>query len=248
MIERFLRHLWMERGLSKNTLQAYRRDLNAFEQWLLTNGHTLEKLNQSQVKGYLVYRATQSISSRSNARGLSAIRSFCRFGLEESIYSEDPSFDVELPKFGRSLPKFISEADVERLLAAPDVETLLGLRDRTMFELLYACGLRVSELVGMEVSHLNLNQGLVRIIGKGNKERLVPCGEEAYDWLVLYLKSGRPALLADKQSAALFPSRRGQKNDPTNLLAPYKAPRSERRTRTRFVATHVTSCICYTLG
>lgn len=210
LIEKFLRHLWAERGLSQNTLQAYRRDLSAFESWLTEGKCSLEKLDAEQLKRYLAYRSEQSFSARSNARALSAIRGFCRFGLETELYSQDPSFDIEAPQFGRSLPKFLSEADVDLLLATPDVETMLGLRDRTMLELLYACGLRVSELVGMEVSHLNLNQGLVRIVGKGGKERLIPCGEEALDWLLRYLKVGRPELLAGKQSNALFPSKRGQ--------------------------------------
>ncbi len=211
LIEQFLRHCWSERGLSKNTLDAYKRDLVAFESWLKTVHGSFEKLETKQIRAYLAYRTEQSLSARSNARALSVIRGFCRFGIEIELYHQDPSFGIEMPRIGRPLPKFLSEEDVELLLAAPDVETLLGLRDRTMLELLYACGLRVSELVGMEVSHLNLNQGLVRIIGKGGKERLIPCGEEAMDWLALYLKQGRAGLLGVKQSHALFPSQRGQK-------------------------------------
>lgn len=210
LIEKFLRHLLVEKGLSQNTLQAYRRDLKVFETWLLEENRSLETLDSRGLKDYLAYRSEQSFSPRSNARALSAIRSLCRFGVETELYSRDPSFDIKTPQVGRSLPKFLSEDEVDRLLATPDVETALGLRDRTMLELLYACGLRVSELVGMEVTHLNLNQGLVRVIGKGSKERLIPCGEEALDWLSLYLKNGRPDLLAGKQSHALFPSKRGQ--------------------------------------
>ena len=210
LIEQFLRHLWSERGLSKNTLDAYRTDLSSLERWLVADRGSLEKLHSEQLKSYLGYRAEQSYSPRSNARALSSIRSFCHYGLELEWFSADPSFDIDMPRIGRPLPKPVSEAEVELLLAAPDVETLLGLRDRAMLELLYACGLRVSELVGMEVAHFNLNQGLVRVVGKGGKERLIPCGEEAFDWLVLYLKKGRPSLLGDKQSQALFPSKRGQ--------------------------------------
>ena len=210
VIESYLDALWMEKGLSDNTLMSYRRDLRQFADWL-ADKHSLELLQaeNSHLLAYLGWRIEQGRSARSTARFLSCIRGFFRYQLREGSLSEDPSLDVDSPKLGRPLPKSISEAEVEALLAAPDAEDALELRDRSMLELLYACGLRVSELVGLTLSQVGLNQGIVRIVGKGGKERLVPMGEEALDWLERYLRSARMDLLGSKSSDVVFPSRRG---------------------------------------
>ncbi|MEE3157664.1 MAG: site-specific tyrosine recombinase XerD, partial [Pseudomonadota bacterium] len=165
---------------------------------------------RADLMAYLGWRLAAGYQARSSARMLSCVRSFYRYLLRQQLISEDPTRDVAMPKLGRPLPKSLSEADVERLLAAPDTEDSLGLRDRCMLEVLYATGLRVSELVGLRLDQLNLRQGVVRVTGKGSKERLVPLGEEAMSWLEQYLHSARIQLLAGKPSDVLFPSRLGQ--------------------------------------
>jgi len=168
----------MERGLSDNTLAAYRRDLSLFENWLEEqHSPALLRADASHLQGFLGYKLRAGASPRSSARFLSAARSFYRWALREGLIAEDPTLRIESPKQGRPLPKSLSEADVDRLLAAPNLDVAIEFRDRTMLELLYACGLRVSELVGLRIDQLGLNQGIVRVTGKGGKERLVPMGQ-----------------------------------------------------------------------
>ena len=201
----------MERGLSENTLAAYRRDLSLYDEWL--GEQTAESLltaGSSQIQSYLGLKLRQGASPRSSARFLSAARSFYRWALREGHIVEDPTLRIESPKQGRPLPKSLSETDVERLLGAPDLELALEFRDRTMLEMLYACGLRVSELVGLQVEQVGLNQGIVRVLGKGGKERLVPMGEEALDWLAQYMRGPRIELLKGQSSNVLFPSNRSR--------------------------------------
>ena len=209
-IEGYIDALWMEKGLSDNTLSAYRRDLSHFESWLGERERGgLMQSRDSDLMDYLGWRLQQGRSPRSTARFLSCVRGFYRYQVREGRLESDPSLDVESPRLGRPLPKSLSEADVESLLAAPGLDDPVEFRDRTMLELLYASGLRVSELVGLTLAQLGLNQGVVRIIGKGGKERLVPVGEEALEWLQRYLARARPELLGARHSDAVFPSRRG---------------------------------------
>lgn len=209
LVERFLDALWMERGLSRNTLAAYRADLKALSQWLSANGEApLAAASRADLMAFLAERARRNTSPRSAARMVSTFRRFYRYLYREGVLSEDPSARLEAPRLGRTLPRTLTEAEVEALLAAPDVSDSLGLRDRTMFEVLYATGLRVSELVGLHLPQLNLRQGVLRVSGKGDKERLVPVGEAALTWLERYLSQARPALLAGAHSEVLFPSQR----------------------------------------
>ena len=184
IIAYYLDQVWMEKGLSQNTLESYRRDLEQFAGWLGQQGSDLFHASSFQVQGYLAWRHEQKLSSRSTARFLSCLRGFYRMQIREGKLNENPLSLVENPKLARALPKSLAESDVENLLAAPDVDDPLGLRDRTMLEVLYACGLRVSELVGLSISQVNLRQNVVRVMGKGSKERLVPMGEEAAAALV----------------------------------------------------------------
>jgi integrase/recombinase XerD len=208
LIRRFLDHLWVEFGLADNTVVAYRADLAHFRLFLVTRTQTLAAVAEADLYAYLASCARGS--SRTTARRLSALRRFYRYLLRERAITTDPTASVDGPRIGRPLPHSLSEADVDALLAAPDVATPLGLRDRTMLELLYATGLRVSELVGMRSGDLNLAQGVVRIIGKGDKERLVPVGEVALDWLSRWFDEGRPAILHGQLTDAVFPTSRGE--------------------------------------
>ena len=207
LIASFLDMLWMERGISENTLSAYRSDLLAFAGWLNSKGIDLQQAQDADLRAYL--GSIQNSSARTMARRLSSLRRFYRYQINEGLMHHDPSAQVESPRLGRPLPKSITESDVEALLDAPDVETDLGLRDRTMLEVLYATGLRVSELVTLTLPQLNQRQGLLRVTGKGNKERLVPLGVESLDWLQRYLKDSRPNIVRNRAVDAIFPSRRG---------------------------------------
>ncbi len=212
IIDVFLDALWMERGLSENTLSAYRRDLQQFEDWLeqWPEPCNLLEISADDIRSYLDARYKRRISARSNARLISSLRNFYRYLYREQHIHADPTLLIDSPQQGRSLPKSLSEADVEALLAAPDTTTVLGLRDRCMLEVLYACGLRVSELTGLALAGVNLRQGVLRIDGKGDKQRLVPLGEEASDWLEKYRAEARPRLLTKGPCEILFVSRRGQ--------------------------------------
>lgn len=210
LVERFLDALWMESGLSDNTLASYRRDLFALVAWLHKQGLSLLALERSQLLDYLAFRLREGYKPASTARFLSCARRFYRYLMRESLISIDPTLRVDNPKRSRRLPDTLTESEVEALLAAPEVSDVIGLRDRAMLEILYACGLRVSELVGLRLHQINLQQGVVRVVGKGNKERLVPLGEEAMDWLLRYVKEARPALVEGNQTDVVFPSNRGQ--------------------------------------
>ncbi len=209
-IEQFADALWMERGLSDNSLKAYQTDLRKLAAWLRKNqNRQLLSARRADLLAYLAALAQSGRKPRSSARVLSSIRQFYQHALRQKWLMEDPSARIEAPKLGRPLPKTLTEAEVEALLAAPDVDTPEGHRDRTMLEVLYATGLRVSELVDLRPEQLSLNQGLVRVVGKGGKERLVPLGEEALSWLNDFNRGGRVLLLGGRPCNHLFPTRRG---------------------------------------
>lgn len=210
IIERFVDGLWMERGLSDNTLQAYRRDIEALRNWAQARKLVLLRLDSADLLAYLASLQARGLKARSTARALSSLRSFYQWLLRENRLQEDPTLLLDAPKLGRKLPDSLSEEDVERLLAAPDISLAIELRDRAMLEVLYACGLRVTELVSLQLAQINTQQGVIRITGKGGKERQVPMGEEALWWYERYLRHGRQALLAQASSDVTFPSNRGQ--------------------------------------
>lgn len=208
LIEGFADALWMERGLSENTLRAYQADLSSLATWLARNGMSLTGAQRHQLLEYLAWRVQEGARPRTTARVLSSIRRFYRHLVRDGKLREDPSARIDAPKLGRSLPESLTEEEVEALLGAPHTDTPEGLRDRTMLEVLYATGLRVSELVNLTPDQLNLRQGVVRVIGKGGRERLVPLGEEAVSWIERYLREARPALTRGRSGDSLFPSRR----------------------------------------
>ncbi len=203
-VDRFLDAIWAERGLSENTLEGYRRDLNKLSAWLKGRGKTLLTAGRDDLLALLAAEVTAGRSPRSLSRYLSGYRQFYRWLIRERLISVDPTALIESPKLGRGLPKALGESQVEALLQAPDTGRPLGLRDRAMLELMYATGLRVSELTGLQLTSLNTSQGVIRVVGKGRKERLVPLGEEALDWLDRYLSSSRPLLLKGGQSPFVF--------------------------------------------
>jgi integrase/recombinase XerD len=205
----FLDNIWVEYGLSDNTLAAYKTDLTSFSSWLLKQRKSLLTIESSDISSYLADRLAQGVSARSSARFLSSLKRFYSYLIREAVITEDPTAIIDAPKLARSLPSTLSEADVEGLLNAPDTSTALGYRDRAMLELLYASGLRVTELVGLTLSEINFRQGLVRVTGKGNKERLVPVGEEALDWLQTFIDRWRLDILGDKKTDVVFPTNRG---------------------------------------
>ena len=210
-IERYIDAMWIEKGLSDNSLSSYRRDLRQFNDWLVKNKNSsIIGADRSTLQAYLGARLQQGQSPRSTARFMSCARGFYHYLLREGRLTVDPTLDVDSPKLGRPLPKSLSEAEVELLLQAPDLEVALEFRDRTMLELLYACGLRVTELTSLQLVQVSLNQGVVRVFGKGSKERLVPMGEEALMWLQRYLAGPRAELLKGIPCDAVFPSRRGR--------------------------------------
>lgn len=210
LIERFIEALWLEKGLSAHTQAAYRSDLALLNGWLQARGVELQSVGREVLLDHLAWRMNEGYKARSTARLISGMRGFYRFLLREGIIDADPTLQVDMPQLGRPLPKSLSEADVEALLAAPDLDDPIGLRDRAMLEVLYACGLRVSELVGLTLEQVNLRQGVLRVFGKGSKERLVPMGEEAIGWVERYCREARPALLAGRPADVLFPSLRGE--------------------------------------
>jgi integrase/recombinase XerD len=208
-IERFADAVWMERGLSANTLASYQSDLRHCAGWLRAHmGAGLLQARRDQLLGYLAAGVDEGIQPRTSARRLSTLRQFFQWAMRENTLGVDPTAQIEAPRLGRPLPKSLSEAEVDALLDAPDTGTAEGLRDRAMLEVLYATGLRVTELVGLQPDQISLSQGLVRVVGKGGKERLVPLGDEAVDWLGRFLSDGRPELLGGQPCAALFPTRR----------------------------------------
>ena len=210
LIDRFCDHLWLEDGLADLTLAAYRRDLKAFAAWLeKERAHGLDAAVAGDIEAYLAWRFARRSQPRSAARYSSALKRFYRYLLRENLIASDPTLNLDRPKLPRALPKTLTEADVERLLNSADAKTPLGLRDRAMLETLYATGLRVSELVGLKLTAVNLNDGVLRVTGKGNKDRLVPLGEESVQWLKRYMSDARPLLLEKNLSDAVFVTARG---------------------------------------
>jgi len=209
LLERFLDGLWMERGLSDNTLAAYRRDLQGLGAWLNGQRASLASATRAELLRYIQQRSGEGTRPRTTARLLSTMRRFYQYMVRERLREDDPSARIDAPRLGRPLPKSLTESEVEALLVAPNVDETLGLRDRAMLEVLYATGLRVSELVGLTLIQMHLDQGVVRVIGKGNKERLVPLGEEAVRWIERYMARARPELADGRPGDAVFITRRG---------------------------------------
>jgi integrase/recombinase XerD len=208
VIDRFIDSLWLERGLSANTLSAYRRDMNGLAGHLSKSRIDLIDARAENLLSYLHALFKKNISARSVARCVSTMRRFYQYQLRENRIDVDPTAEIEAPRLGRSLPHTLSEQEVEDLLAAPDTDTALGLRDRAMLETFYATGLRVSELVNLRIMEADITTGVVRVIGKGGKERLVPLGDAAMDFLDQYMSGGRGEILGRRQSDALFVTRR----------------------------------------
>lgn len=209
-LDDFIDHLWLEDGLSKNTLDSYRADLAAFAHWCAAQQHIdMLAVTNADIQQYLAVRFPLS-KARSISRLVASLRRFYRYALREQLIKEDPTLHLESPKLPRSLPKSLNEQEVEDLLKAPDVSQPLGLRDRAMLELLYASGLRVSELVGVTVTEVSTQDGIVRVTGKGSKTRLVPMGAEAADWIDRYMRFARPELLQKRLCDALFVTNRAE--------------------------------------
>ena len=206
-IDTFIDALWLEEGLSKNTLQAYRRDLTLFAQWLQAT--PLVAAQELHIQGYFAAQHAQTKATTANRR-LTVFRRYFRWALREGLVQQDPTLKLDAAKQAPRIPKTLTEAQVEALLAAPDTSEALGVRDRTMLELMYASGLRVTELVTLKTFQVGLNEGVLRVMGKGNKERLVPFGEEARSWLQRYLQEARGAILAGQQTDDLFVTHRGE--------------------------------------
>lgn len=206
LIEIFIDAYWAEHGLAKSSLAGYRRDLQGFARWCRHDGaaRTLASADRSALFDYLRWRIEQGYSARSNARLLSSLRACYAFLLRRGSRNDDPTALLDPPKLPRSLPKALAESEIDALLAAPRIDTPLGLRDRAMLELMYAAGLRVSELVDLPATAVNLRQGVVRVTGKGSKERLVPLGEESQHWLERYLAEARPGLAGKSNPPSLF--------------------------------------------
>ena len=211
MVDYFSDSLWLEDGLSKNTLDSYRRDLHLFSVWLreTQDVSNLLKVSNEHILGYLAYCFDCGKKPRTTARCLSVLKRFYQFLLREGKLRVDPTLNVEAPKIMKGLPSVLIEEEVARLIESPEIVTPIGLRDRSMLETLYSSGLRVSELVPLKLNQLNLSDGVVRVLGKGAKERVLPLGEEAVDWIVRYLEDGRPSLLSGRLSDAVFVTNRG---------------------------------------
>lgn len=208
-LDAFLDAMWMQRGLSDNSLQAYRTDLTKLFEWLDKQNTPLKKVTTSDIQSYLAYRHEQGLKARSTARALSTMRRFFQYAVAQQWLDVNPMALIENPKLPKPLPKSLTEQQIDVLMATPDPEIAMELRDKAMIELMYATGLRVSELVGMSLSDVSLRQGVVRVVGKGGKERIVPMGEEALHWLTCYVEDARGELLKGCDSDAMFPGRQG---------------------------------------
>ena len=209
LLDDFIDRIWLEEGLARNTLDSYRQDLEQFSAWVQkASEKSLLQVEQADIQQYLAFRFPTS-KPRSISRLIASLRRLYRFALRENKMSVDPTLQIESPKLPRSLPKSLSEDDVVALLNAPDLNDPIGLRDRAMLEILYASGLRVSELVGLKVTEVSLSEGVVRVTGKGSKTRLVPMGEVAVDWISRYLNEGRPQILEKRLSDSMFVTQRG---------------------------------------
>ncbi len=211
LLDRFADGLWLNDGLARNTIESYRRDLDQFAAWLArSQGKSLMEAGAADVQRHLAWQVGEKLAKpRTTGRLVSSLKRFFQYAVREGWRPDDPAADLDSPKLPRSLPKSLSEAEVEALLAAPDVSTAQGIRDRAMLETLYATGLRVSELVGLRTVQASLDMGVVRVLGKGSKERLTPLGEEACAWIDRYQREARPEILGRRQSDALFVTARG---------------------------------------
>ena len=211
LVDRFLDAIWMERGLSQNTLGAYRADLMTLGRGLAEHEKSIDEAEKSDLLDFIAGRVEGGAKPRSTARQLSSFRRFFRYIMREGMRDSDPTADIEMPRIGRSLPKTLTEEEVDALLNAPNTDEPLGHRDRAMLELLYATGLRVSELINLKQSQINFNQGVLRIVGKGDRERLIPLGEESQRWLRDFIDGPRMEILLERQTDYLFPTRRGDR-------------------------------------
>jgi integrase/recombinase XerD len=211
LVDRFLDAIWMERGLSQNTLGAYRADLMTLGRGLAEHDKSIDQAQKSDLLDFIAGRVEGGAKPRSTARQLSSFRRFFRYIMREGMRQSDPTADIEMPRIGRSLPKTLTEDEVDALLNAPNTDEPLGHRDRAMLELLYATGLRVSELINLKQSQINFNQGVLRIVGKGDRERLIPLGEESQRWLRDFIDGPRMEILLERQTDYLFPTRRGDR-------------------------------------
>jgi integrase/recombinase XerD len=211
LVDRFLDAIWMERGLSQNTLGAYRADLMTLGRGLAEQEKTIQEADKADLLAFIANRVEGGAKPRSTARQLSSFRRFFRYIMREGLRDSDPTADIEMPRIGRSLPKTLTEDEVDALLNAPNTDEPLGHRDRAMLELLYATGLRVSELINLKQSQVNFNQGVLRIVGKGDRERLIPLGEESQRWLRDFIDGPRMEILLERQTDYLFPTRRGDR-------------------------------------
>ncbi len=208
-VDTFIDALWLEEGLSRNTLAAYRRDLELYARWLAARGRQLPATEEADLQAYFAARHADTKATSANRR-LTVFKRYFRWALRERLITADPTLRLQSAKQPLRVPKTLTEAQVEALLDAPDVDTPLGMRDRTMLEVMYASGLRVSELVNLKSYNVGMNEGVLRVMGKGSKERLVPFGQVARDWIVRYLADARGAILAGQQSEDLFVTARGQ--------------------------------------
>ena len=211
LVDRFLDAIWMERGLSQNTLGAYRADLMTLGRGLSEQGKSIDTADKADLLAFIAGRVEGGAKPRSTARQLSSFRRFFRYIMREGLRETDPTADIEMPRIGRTLPKTLTEDEVESLLHAPNTDEPLGHRDRAMLELLYATGLRVSELINLKQSQVNFNQGVLRIVGKGDNERLIPLGDESQRWLKDFIDGPRMEILLERQTDYLFPTRRGDR-------------------------------------
>jgi integrase/recombinase XerD len=211
LVDRFLDAIWSERGLSQNTLGAYRADLMTLSRDLAKHGKTIEMGDKADLLAFIAKRVEMGAKPRSTARQLSSFRRFFRYIVREGLRDSDPTADIEMPRIGRSLPKTLTEDEVDSLLSAPNTDEPLGHRDRAMLELLYATGLRVSELINLKQSQINFNQGVLRIVGKGDRERLIPLTDESQRWIRDFIDGPRMEILLERQTDYLFPTRRGDR-------------------------------------
>jgi integrase/recombinase XerD len=211
LVDRFLDAIWMERGLSQNTLGAYRADLMTLGRGLSAEDKSIDMADKADLLAFIAKRVESGAKPRSTARQLSSFRRFFRYIMREGMRETDPTADIEMPRIGRSLPKTLTEDEVDSLLNAPNTDEPLGHRDRAMLELLYATGLRVSELINLKQSQINFNQGVLRIVGKGDRERLIPLGDESQRWIRDFIDGPRMEILLERQTDYLFPTRRGDR-------------------------------------
>jgi len=221
LIDQFIDFYWLTTGASKNTLSAYRSDLKIFSQWL--NETSLIEVNKKLIQDYFLYRQSTHISSSTQSRVLTCLHSFYQFLLDNNLINTDPTEQLSYPKLEKKLPVFLNIQEVEKLLEAPNSSSLFGQRDRAMLELLYSCGLRVSELINLSYHNINIKEEFIRIHGKGNKERILPMGEIAIDYLTAYELNSRPILLKNGQSDSYFLSNRGKAMSRQNFFYIIKA-------------------------